>query len=277
MRLVTCLTDGESHVGVRRGDEILPTGYTDMESLIRDGDVGKRRVQEHVESAEPLPDVRITAPLLRPGKMLFCGMNYHGHVTENPDAVLPEEPFFFSKVASSIVGDGDAIVLPYPETETDWEVELALVIGRAARNLDPERALDHVFGYTIVNDVSAREIQFKDAQITLGKNLDSYCPMGPDLVTADEFGDPSTATVRSYVNGEMMQDTPTSDMIFDVPHLLAFLTRLMRLEPGDVITTGTPAGVGTFRSPPRYLQPGDEATMEVDRIGRLTNSVVAGW
>jgi 2-keto-4-pentenoate hydratase/2-oxohepta-3-ene-1,7-dioic acid hydratase in catechol pathway len=221
------------------------------------------------------PD-RLLAPL-RPGKILCSGVNYASHSEENPDAVMPTEPFFFSKLPSAVVGPGEPIVIPRPETKTDYEVELAMVIGRRARGLSEASALDSVFGWTILHDVSARDIQFKDNQITLGKNPDTFSPLGPEVVTTDEFGDWSKAHVSTTLNGETKQSSPTSEMLFTPARLLEFLTALVTLEPGDVVTTGTPAGVGTFRKPPVYLKPGDEVTVSVDRIGDLTNPVVAGW
>jgi 2-keto-4-pentenoate hydratase/2-oxohepta-3-ene-1,7-dioic acid hydratase in catechol pathway len=168
-------------------------------------------------------------------------------------------------------------VIPRERTQTDWEVELALVVGRRASRVPEGDALDHVFGWTILDDVSARDIQFKDSQITLGKGVDTFSPLGPELVTADEIGDWSTLRLASYVNGEQMQSTAAGDMLFSPARLLAFLTEIVTLDPGDVVTTGTPAGVGCFRDPPVYLRAGDEVTVEVDRIGRLTNPVEAGW
>jgi 2-keto-4-pentenoate hydratase/2-oxohepta-3-ene-1,7-dioic acid hydratase in catechol pathway len=168
-------------------------------------------------------------------------------------------------------------VIPRERTLTDYEVELALVIGRGGRRIAEADALEHVFGWTVLNDVSARDVQFKEMQITLGKNPDTFSPIGPEIVTADELGDWSTLRVSSRLNGRVMQDAPTSEMLFSPARLIAFLTELITLEPGDVVTTGSPAGVGCFRDPPVYLQPGDEITVSVDRIGDLTNPVEAGW
>lgn len=278
MRLLTCrLTNGETRVGVRDGGRVVASGYTDMIDLLRDGEEGLQRIRSAAEGTDVLDVDRILAPIGRPGKMLFCGVNYRGHADENPDAVFPDEPFFFSKVPSAIVGPEDEIRLLSHDAQTDWEVELAIVIGRTTRNVSPSEALDHVAGYTIVNDVSARRIQFKDNQITLGKNPDSYCPMGPEIVLGDEITDPGGLVVSSSVNGERMQHSPTSDMLFDVPTIVSHLSGIMTLEPGDLVSTGTPAGVGTFQDPPRFLEPGDVVTVEVDAIGVLTNPVVAGW
>jgi 2-keto-4-pentenoate hydratase/2-oxohepta-3-ene-1,7-dioic acid hydratase in catechol pathway len=270
MRLVAF----EGGIGVRRaGGVVRVDGYGDMRALIEAGDAGLAAARI---ASEPVEPDRLLAPI-RPGKILCAGVNYASHADENPDAVMPTEPFFFSKLPSAVVGPDEAIVIPRAETKTDYEVELAMVIGRRARGLAQENALEHVFGWTILHDVSARDIQFKDSQITLGKNPDTFSPIGPEIVTADEFGDWSSARVSTTLNGETMQSASTSEMLFAPPRLLEFLTALITLEPGDIVTTGTPAGVGTFRSPPVYLEPGDEVTVSVDRIGDLTNPVVAGW
>jgi 2-keto-4-pentenoate hydratase/2-oxohepta-3-ene-1,7-dioic acid hydratase in catechol pathway len=277
MRLVTYTRGGETAVGVRRDGGVVATGYSDLLSLILDGERGLERAREAAGRGEPDEPERILAPIERPGKILCSGINYASHKQENPDAVFPEEPFFFSKLPSAVIGPGEPIVIPRPDTQTDYEVELALVIARTASRVRAEDALGHVFGYTVLNDVSARDIQFRDAQITLGKGVDTFAPLGPEVVTADEIPDPQALRVSAHLNGEPMQSAPTSDMIFPVARLLEFLTSLVTLHPGDVVSTGTPAGVGTFRNPPVWLQPGDEITVEVDRIGRLTNPVAAGW
>jgi 2-keto-4-pentenoate hydratase/2-oxohepta-3-ene-1,7-dioic acid hydratase in catechol pathway len=219
-------------------------------------------------------EVRLRPPLLRPGKILCAGVNYTGHLQENPAAGRPDEPFFFAKLPSGVVGPADAIVKPALTDQLDYEVELAVVIGRLLRHAPPERALEHVAGYTIMNDVSARDIQFRNNQVTLGKNFDTFAPMGPCLVTADEIGDPGRLRLRTWVNGEARQDETTADMIFSVAELLSRLSVVMTLEPGDVVSTGTPAGVGAFRTPPVFLQPGDVVRLEIDGIGRLENQVV---
>jgi 2,4-diketo-3-deoxy-L-fuconate hydrolase len=276
VRLVSFSAAGRTSVGIRRDGDIVDTGYAGMRELIRDGDAGLERAARAAEGGEPVEGALLLTPL-RPGKILCSGINYASHKEENPDATMPEEPFFFSKLPSAVVGPGAPIVIPRPTTNTDYEVELALVVGRTMRRIPAEQALDHVFGWTILNDVSARDVQFKDSQITLGKNPDTFAPLGPEIVTADELGDPSALRVSTTLNGETMQDAPTSEMLFAPARLLEFLTDLITLEPGDVVTTGTPAGVGCFRDPPVYLQPGDEITVSVDRIGDLTNPVEAGW
>jgi 2,4-diketo-3-deoxy-L-fuconate hydrolase len=274
VRLVTFQAGGNVGVGVRRDGVLLDTGYTSMLDLIRDGERGLELAE--VASQEVSAD-RMLAPIPRPPKILCSGVNYASHADENPDAVMPTEPFFFSKLPSAVIGPGEPIVIPTPETKTDYEVELAMVIGREGKRLSEDSALEHVFGWTILHDVSARDVQFKDNQLTLGKGPDTFSPLGPEIVTADELGDWSTLRVSTTVNGETMQDSPTSQMLFSPGRLLEFATGLVTLDAGDVVTTGSPAGVGCFRDPPVYLKPGDEVTVSVDRIGGLTNPVVAGW
>jgi 2-keto-4-pentenoate hydratase/2-oxohepta-3-ene-1,7-dioic acid hydratase in catechol pathway len=269
VRLVTFEAAGRVGVGVRRDGAVLGTGYASMLELIRDGERGLERAGA---AAEEVAVARMLAPMI-----LCSGVNYASHAEENPDAVMPTEPFFFSKLPSAVIGPGEAIVIPTPETKTDYEVELAMVIGRQGKRLTEDTALEDVFGWTILHDVSARDVQFKDSQLTLGKGPDTFSPLGPEIVTADELGDWSTLRVSTTVNGETMQDSLTSEMLFTPGRLLEFASELITLEPGDVVTTGTPAGVGLFRDPPVFLRPGDEVTVSVDRIGDLTNPVVAGW
>jgi 2,4-didehydro-3-deoxy-L-rhamnonate hydrolase len=264
-------------IGIRQEDGVAPvSGYTDLTALIADGERGLDAARSAAETGEVVQPERLRAPL-RPPKVLCAGINYRSHLDENPDAVLPSEPFFFSKLPTAVIGPGEPIVIPREQTQTDYEVELAMVIGRRAKRLDSGSALDAVFGWTILDDVSARNVQFKENQLTLGKGPDTFCPLGPEVVTADELGDWESLHVSTTLNGETMQSSPTSEMLFAPPVLLEFLSALVTLEPGDVVSTGTPSGVGCFRHPPVYLQPGDEVTVSVDRIGDLTNPVVAGW
>jgi 2,4-diketo-3-deoxy-L-fuconate hydrolase len=276
VRLVSYRAAGTTGVGVRRDGAIFDTGYADMHALIADGPAGLERAAAAADASEPVADATLLAPI-RPGKILCSGVNYASHADENPDAKMPEEPFFFSKLPSAVIGPGEPIRIPRETTLTDYEVELSMVIGKRGYRIPEERALEHVFGWTILHDVSARDVQFKDVQITLGKNPDTFAPIGPEIVTADELGDWSTLQLSTTLNGNVMQDAPTSTMLFSPARLLAFLTDLITLEPGDVVTTGSPAGVGFFRNPPVYLKPGDVVTVSVDRIGELTNPVEAGW
>lgn len=258
-----------------------------MLSLVRGGDAAIQAARRALDVAGRSPsapgalrlayrvdEVRLRPPLPAPGKVLCSGLNYHSHTQENPAARFPSDPFFFAKLPNTIAGPGDPIVKPRMTSQLDYEVELAVVVGRRMRNTPEGEVMGHVAGYTILHDVSARDVQFKENQITLGKNFDTFAPMGPCLVTADEIPDPGNVGLRAWVNGELRQDGSTADWIFPLPRLLSFLSRVMTLDPGDVVSTGTPAGVGAFRRPPTYLQSGDRVRLEVDGIGVLENTVV---
>ena len=264
---------GNSTLGmVTTDDHILPLEQQSWAELFS-SDSGPRPR----EGAKALSGVDLLCPVTRPGKVLCTGVNYASHKNENPAAVLPKVPFFFSKLPSAVVGPGEPISMPAPSTELDYEVELAVLIGRRAKGLSLDNALDVVWGYTVMNDVSARDVQFTDNQITLGKGFDGFCPLGPCVVPTSEIPDPQALVVRSRVNGEIRQQEPTANMLFSVADLLVFVSRFITLEPGDVVTTGTPAGVGYFMKPKGLLQPGDVVEVEVEGIGRLSNTVVAGW
>lgn len=224
-------------------------------------------------SRHPLSEVRLLPPL-RPGKVLCSGINYRAHATENPNARMPEEPFFFAKLPSSICGHDDEVSRGR-STQMDYEVEFTAVVGRPLWRASEEEVMPAIFGYTLLNDVSARDIQFKDAQITLGKNLRGFAPIGPCIVTADELTDPGNVRLRTRLNGRTLQDGHTSDWLFPLPRLLSFLSQVMPLEPGDLVTTGTPAGVGVFRNPQVFMAPGDVVEIEAEGIGTLRNRIVA--
>ena len=215
----------------------------------------------------------IMAPFL-PGKILGVGRNYADHAKEVGGPKLTA-PRIFLKPSSSVVGPGAAVRIPPAVTKPDWEAELAVVIGRPAWQVPEGRALDHVAGYSVLNDVSAREFQFDQplAMTSFAKGLDGFCPMGPWLVTADAVGEPWDLEVTCHLNGEEVQRGNTHDLIFSVPALIAYLSRYMELQPGDVIATGTPAGSGHFRTPPRYLKSGDQLRLEVARVGILEHSI----
>jgi 2-keto-4-pentenoate hydratase/2-oxohepta-3-ene-1,7-dioic acid hydratase in catechol pathway len=278
-RLVDLLAAQEAAGPAVRGS--LP--LTDMRGLLQAGAAGAnaaRQAQSLAGAREPqlsyrFDEVRILAPLPRPGKILCSGVNYRGHLEENPGATLPETPFFFSKLPTAVIGPGQPIVRPKMTQQLDYEVELAVVIGRTMRHTPEAEVMSGVAGYTILHDVSARDVQFKDQQITLGKNFDTFAPMGPCLVTADELPEPGNLRLRTLVNGEVTQDGTTRDWVFPLPYLLSFLSQVMTLEPGDVVSTATPAGVGAFRKPPLFLKPGDVVALEIEGIGRLENPVVA--
>jgi 2,4-didehydro-3-deoxy-L-rhamnonate hydrolase len=277
MKLVTYEANGSEGVGVLLDDGIAPVGYPTMIELVGAGDDGLADARRAAAGPDRVAGARLLAPLPRPGKILCCGVNYLSHLQENPAATLPSEPFFFAKLPSAVVGPDDPIVMPYPECQLDWEVEFAFVVGRTAKRVARDRALDHVYGYTLLHDVSARDVQFKDSQITLGKGFDTFSPIGPCLVTKDELPDPQDVALACHVNGEQRQAGNTSDQIFPVATLVEALTRHITLFPGDVVSTGTPAGVGAFRNPKLWLKPGDVCEIEAAGIGRLRNPVVAGW
>ncbi|MDQ3162405.1 MAG: fumarylacetoacetate hydrolase family protein [Actinomycetota bacterium] len=213
-------------------------------------------------------------PIERPGKIVCVGMNYRDHAAE-AGMEVPEQPVLFAKWPNGLIGPGEAIVLPPDPSQVDYEAELGVVIGLRARGLRTEDALDAVAGYVCVNDVSARDLQFADGQWTRGKSLDTFCPVGPRLVPAAEVPDPQRLGIRCRVNGELLQDSSTAQMVFSVAEIVAFVSTWLTLEPGDLIATGTPAGVGFTREPPVYLRPGDEVTVEIDGLGALVNHVVA--
>jgi 2,4-diketo-3-deoxy-L-fuconate hydrolase len=213
-------------------------------------------------------------PLERPGKIVAVGMNYRDHAAE-AGLEVPERPVFFGLWPSSLIGSGDEIVIPSVSAKVDYEAELGVVIGERCRGVPVERALDVVAGYTCFNDVSARDLQFQDGQWTRSKSLDTFSPVGPHVVPAKQIPDPQALRIRCLLNGEPMQDSSTAEMVFSVAELVAAISRGVTLEPGDLIATGTPAGVGFTREPPRFLEPGDEVAVEIEGIGRLTNPVRA--
>jgi 2-keto-4-pentenoate hydratase/2-oxohepta-3-ene-1,7-dioic acid hydratase in catechol pathway len=208
----------------------------------------------------------------RPGKIICVGLNYRDHAEET-GAELPKAPLLFAKWGNTLIGHGEAIVLPPESAEVDYEAELGVVIGTAGRHIAEADALDHVRGYICVNDVSARDLQFADGQWTRGKSPDTFCPVGPRLVPREEIADPQALAIRCVLNGEVMQDSTTANMIFSVAEIISYVSRTVTLDPGDLIATGTPAGVGVFRDPKVLLKDGDEVTVEVEGLGALTNPV----
>lgn len=264
--------------------EFLPP---DLLSLIRDGDIALGSALEVHDAVvggglpleAPLAfgseEVRLLAPLPRPGKILCSGLNYHSHTEENPNAVFLEDPRFFAKLPNTVIGPGEPIRHPGEQYQVDYEVELAVVIGKRLYRPAEDEVMDAIFGYTILHDVSSRYVQFKDNNETMGKNFDTFCPIGPCIVTKDEIPDPSTLRLRTFLNGEVMQDRTNEDWIFPLTRLIAWLASAMTLEPGDIVSTGTPAGTGYFRNPQVFLKPGDVVTLEIEGIGRLENPVIA--
>ena len=227
-------------------------------------------------SSVALADVQLLAPVPRPGKVVAVGRNYADHAKETGVAPF-EQPRIISKLPSSVCGPGSRVPRPAGVSKLDFEVELAVVIGAFACNVTKERALEYVAGYTVLDDVSAREFQFdvSHAQTTFAKSMDGFCPMGPWLVTRDEIPDPQALELTCHVNGQQMQHGHTADMLFPVARLIEYISAFMTLEPGDVIATGTPAGIGAFRDPPMWLQPGDRIRMEVSSIGVLEHEIAS--
>jgi len=222
----------------------------------------------------PSRDAYWFAPVPRPGKIVCIGLNYRDHAQESGLAV-PTTPVIFSKFSSCVIAPGEPVVVPTTSEKVDYEAELAVVIGRHAKHVSADRAYDYVLGYTAFNDVTARDFQFGDGQWQRGKSCDTFAPMGQAIVTTDEIPEPHTLRITMTVNGTVMQDSNTNQLIFRVPELIEFITKSISLEPGDVIATGTPAGVGFARKPPVFLKPGDAMEVEIERIGGLGNPIVA--
>jgi 2-keto-4-pentenoate hydratase/2-oxohepta-3-ene-1,7-dioic acid hydratase in catechol pathway len=214
----------------------------------------------------------VALPIDSPPKIICVGLNYRDHAEEQ-GSDLPTAPLLFAKWSNTLIGPGEPIVLPPESSQVDYEAELGVVIGRTGRRVAERDALDHVRGYVCVNDVSARDLQFADGQWTRGKSPDSFCPVGPRLVPREEVDDPQALAIRCLVNGEVLQDSTTANMVFSVAEIIAYVTRTVTLVPGDLIAAGTPAGVGVFRDPQVLLQDGDEVTVEVEGLGQLTNPV----
>jgi len=287
MKLVTYLRDGVAQIGAVVEDEVIDLSEIapDMLSLIELGNAGLAQARAAVVASKestPLADVQLLAPIPTPRRNIMClGLNYAEHAAESAatgatQPELPDYPVIFTKTTTTANGPFDDIPLHAALTEQlDWEVELAVVIGKAGVNIAVDQAMDFVFGYLVLNDVSARDLQWRHNQFFKGKSLDGACPMGPWIVTADEVGDPHSLNIRSRVNGVIKQDSSTAHMIFNVPQTVMHMSSGLTLLPGDIIATGTPSGVGFARTPPEFLQAGDVVECEVERIGLIRNTVVA--
>jgi acylpyruvate hydrolase len=258
-------------------DEPFPATVID---LLRGGEPALDRVTAILESIAAGPDtfglpadaVTLLPPVVRPGKVLALGRNYAAHAAEG-GSEPPAYPMLFHKSATSLLGARGTVVIPPIAQNVDYEAELAVIVGRTCKRVSPEEAYDYVAGYTVANDVSARDLQRRTSQFTSGKMLDTFCPLGPALVTRDEVPDPGNLSIRSWLNGCLMQDGNTRMMIFDVPYIVSYISQIATLEVGDVILTGTPEGVGFARTPPVFLQDGDSVSVEIERLGTLTNQV----
>ena len=259
MRIVRYTTGGGARVGVINADGAICDAGTSIFTAEPRQEIGKAKLLPPVED---------------PRNIICVGLNYRRHAQEGGQPI-PDNPILFSKFSNSIVGPGAEVKIPSFTSQVDYEAELGVIMKRRASAVSVDDALDHVLGYTCINDVSARDVQFADRQWVRGKALDTFCPIGPCIVTTDEIGDPQTLGIRCRVNGETLQDSNTADMIFSVAECISFISQGITLEPGDVIATGTPEGVGFARTPPIYLKPGDVVDVEIDGIGTLTNPVVS--
>jgi 2-keto-4-pentenoate hydratase/2-oxohepta-3-ene-1,7-dioic acid hydratase in catechol pathway len=276
-----------ANLGIVDGDRVVPAsalgddGPTTMMALLSSMPESLSRLKAGwaaagqsalSQAAIPIEEVELLAPVPRPGKIVCVGVNYASHADEQAKDA-PDHPILFAKFPTSVIGHGAEIRWdPRLTQAVDLEAELAIVVGRECRRVDEADALDYVGGYTCLNDVSARDLQFSDRQFVRGKSLDTFCPMGPWVVTPDEIADPQSLRVQSYLNGKQMQDASTAEMVFGVAQLISFCSQAFTLEPGDVIATGTPSGVGWFREPKVLLVDGDEVVIEIEGIGRLVNT-----
>src|SRR5581483_6743409 len=269
-------TSDSPRLGLLRNDVIVDV--TDIApttlDVIRGGSSVLKRLGDVTAKTAYALDAVEYLPAVNPAKILAIGLNYLDHAKEQ-GTELPKEPMLFAKFPTSLNAHNRNIVLPITSQKVDYEAELAVVIGRRAKRVKVEEALDYVFGYAPLNDVSARDLQFSDKQFVRGKSQDTFCPVGPFVTTADEVGDPHTLKIECRVNGTTLQSSNTNQLIFNVPHLISFLSQGITLEPGDVISTGTPSGVGVFRNPPIFLKPGDVVEVEIEKLGVLQNPVVA--
>ncbi|MBL8227592.1 MAG: fumarylacetoacetate hydrolase family protein [Bryobacterales bacterium] len=289
MRLVTFRNpQGAPEPGVAIGDQIIglkDAGVRSMIDILSGGADTRKMIEQWIvsppaSSVHSASSLKLMAPVPKPPKIFCVGLNYRDHAEES-NMAIPELPTIFSKFTNTVIGHGDNIVLPKISQKPDYEAEFAFVIGTGGRHIKQENWQRHVFGYMNLHDVSARDIQLATSQWLMGKTFDTFAPMGPYLVTADEIADPHNLsiklTIRNKERGtvEVLQDSNTKHLIFKLPYLVEYLSSVCTLEPGDVITTGTPAGVGFARKPPRLLVPGDEVTVAVEGLGELTNPVVA--
>ncbi|BCJ85649.1 fumarylacetoacetate hydrolase family protein [Effusibacillus dendaii] len=282
MKLLTFRSGKELKTGVKTDKGVLPVPYSVDELLASEDARGK--LTDFVNSKisggadnlfldEETLDLAPCVP--NPGKIICVGLNYRKHAEES-NMPIPEYPILFNKFNNSVSGHGDAVPLPHTSKQVDYEAELVIVIGKTAKRVTKEEALNYVYGYCAGNDLSARDLQFRTNQWLLGKSCDGFCPLGPYLVTADEVGNPNDLGIRAYVNGEIRQNSNTADMIFHCDEIVSYISEHMTLEPGDVILTGTPSGVimGYPKEQQVWLKDGDEVTIEIDKLGRLTNRLV---
>ena len=280
MRFITFDHGGRRQTGLILHGNIVSlkdAGFPDLLSILRDGPKAQRRIEAFLAAGPatvPLASVRLCAPIPKPPKILCMGLNYRDHAME-ARLEIPKAPVIFAKYTNTAIGSGENIVLPKNSAKPDYEAELGFVIGKGGRHIRAQDWREYVFGYMNCNDVSARDFQMASSQWTMGKNFDTFAPMGPYLVSADEIPDPHNLDVSLTLNGEIMQHSNTRELIFKIPETIEFLSSVMTLEPGDVVMTGTPAGVGFARKPPIWLTPGSEVVVRVEGLGELRNTCVA--
>jgi 2-keto-4-pentenoate hydratase/2-oxohepta-3-ene-1,7-dioic acid hydratase in catechol pathway len=286
MRLVSYVYNEEVGAGLQSESlefifPLAPLGYSDTLSFLYAGEDAWQEAAEAASAADLDTDAVIRtdeadllAPIAMPGKFICIGLNYRDHAIES-NMQLPKTPVVFTKFSNCIVGDQANVVIPKLTTQLDYEAELAIVIGKEGKNIAPEDWAEYVFGYTIVNDLSARDIQMATSQWSLGKSFDTFGPMGPAIVSKDDIPDPHVLAIKLSICGEYLQNSNTDELVFKAPDLIAYLSSIMTLEPGDIISTGTPAGVGLGRKPQRWVQPGETMVVEIEGIGTLTNTTVA--
>jgi 2-keto-4-pentenoate hydratase/2-oxohepta-3-ene-1,7-dioic acid hydratase in catechol pathway len=283
MKLARFTHHGTTRLGAVLGDEVVDLSVaarrlpTDILGLLAEGEPALAAAAIGADAASeriPLASVRLEAPVPEPPKFLAIGINYADHIEET-GRERPEHPIFFNKQRTCVTGPFDAIRLPPTSDQVDFEGELGMVVGQRCRDVPVERALDVVAGYLVVNDVSVRDWQHRAPTWTLGKSYDTHGPIGPWIVTADEVPDPQALRLRTWVSGELMQDASTADMVFNCAEQIAILSAAFTLEPGDIISTGTPGGVGYTREPPRYLRGGDTVRVSIDGVGAIENAVTA--
>jgi acylpyruvate hydrolase len=272
MRLLTFRTDGGTRAGRLDGDQVVELADADVGALLARGDAGVSDARNATGAGRPLAGLDLAPVVLDPPKIICVGQNYLAHITEQ-GAKVPEYPTLFNKFRRSLIGAHDEIVLPRVSTEIDWEVELTIVIGKHARHVSGAAAEDAIFGYTILNDTSIRDWQRRTTQWMQGKAFEGSTPIGPAVVSKDEL-DAGNLRLWTEVDGKLMQDSTTSDLLFKLPEVVAYCSEIFTLEPGDVIATGTPSGVGFARNPPVFLQPGQTVRCGIDGIGELVNRAV---
>jgi len=283
MRFLSFEQGGLARPGVLAGtDTVVDLSLLSCHSLlelIEGGDewvakAAKLLTSSPGDSRHKLADVKLLAPIPKPRKLICVGLNYRDHAAET-NTPIPDVPTIFNKFATAVIGPGDSIVLPKVSKMPDYEAEFAFVIGKGGRHIKAEDWRQHIFGYTIVNDVTARDYQRATSQWLMGKTFDTFAPMGPWIVSADEIEDPHALDIQLEINGEIMQNSNTRELIFKIPDLVAFLSSVFTLEPGDIVSTGTPSGVGVARTPQRFLKANEIVTVRIPAVGELTNPTVA--